>query len=376
VRAAIAICRRDRVTPPPAAVAAARAGHAALLTGDLAAARAGYARAAELAPNERTVLAGYGTTLQLLGELDAAHEVFARCTALHPHAAEDWCNLGGVYCALGRLDQAAHAYREALGHGPAFAPAWRGLVWALTHSSRLDERRAAVAEWAAASPDDPTARHLDLAARGGPAPVRCEAAFVTEHFDDFARDYDRVLAQLETSIAATFAAFWRDAAVTARTVLDAGCGTGSASVWLRGPDRRVVGVDLSPRMLERAAARGLYAELHCADVLAFLAATELRFDAIVLADVLPYFGDTAALFAAAARALAPGGHLLLSHETATTPGHVLAVSGRFQQHPDAIHAAAVAAGFTCRAQHTGSLRREAAHAVAGRCVLFAKSSIP
>ena len=40
-------------------------------------------------------------------------------------------------------------------------------------------------------------------------------------------------------------------------VLDAGCGTGLCGPGLRGRAGRLVGVDLSPEMLKRAAGRGV-----------------------------------------------------------------------------------------------------------------------
>ncbi len=53
-------------------------------------------------------------------------------------------------------------------------------------------------------------------------------------------------------------------------VLDAGCGTGLCAPWLVPYAHRLVGVDLSQAMLDKAAARACYDELAKADLVAFL----------------------------------------------------------------------------------------------------------
>lgn len=374
--AARAEAERALAAAPQSADAQAIVAWLALQAGDLPVAIAHYRRAVALDGNHRVAWAGLGASLQHAGELVAAHEAFTVCVAVEPRFAEDWCNLGGVCAALGRLAEAASAYRRATACAASFSPAWQGLVWALVHAGKDAERQAAIAAWARACPDSPTARHLLRAQSAGPAPDRCEPAFVAEHFDQFAKDYDRVLHDLDTTIAASFAAICRETGVTWRRALDVGCGTGAASEWLAGPDRRLVGVDLSPRMLAIAGGRGRYEELHCGDALTFLASSHERFDLIVLADVLPYFGDTAPLLAAVAHCLLAGGHVLLSHEHADAPGYHLVATGRFQHHPVAIASAATAAGLPVRTSRSGPLRREAGRPVPGWCTLLQKATPP
>jgi SAM-dependent methyltransferase len=53
----------------------------------------------------------------------------------------------------------------------------------------------------------------------------------------------------------------------------------------------LVGVDLSARMLEHAARRGVYERLERADLIEFLRANRGGFDVVVAGDVLCYFGD-------------------------------------------------------------------------------------
>ena len=56
-----------------------------------------------------------------------------------------------------------------------------------------------------------------------------------------------------------------------RRAIDLGCGTGLAATRLRRANRRFIGIDLSPRMIELARLTGLYAELEVAEIVEGLA---------------------------------------------------------------------------------------------------------
>lgn len=62
----------------------------------------------------------------------------------------------------------------------------------------------------------------------------------------------------------------RVAADAGGVVVDGGCGTGLAGLDLRRRARRLIGVDLSSRVLAFAAGRGVYDELAAADVVEWL----------------------------------------------------------------------------------------------------------
>lgn len=361
--AALELAPDDPQTLANAALLAERRGRSA----DAAAL---FERVLAVDPGERTALSWIGARAQEGGNLDRAQWAFTRCLEAHPGFAAGWCNLGGLCVARGRLDAAERAYAHAIALEPELDGGHQGLVW--VHTTRGDEaaRVAAVRAWAAARPAHPVAAHLAGALTPATPPARCSPAFVAALFDDFARDYDRVLANLDTRVAKTLASLWERAGVQARTVLDLGCGTGSASAWLRAPGRRLVGVDLSPRMLQRAHVLGVHDELHQDDALAFLAATEQRFDAVVLADVAPYFGDLAPLLGAVASRLANGGHVLLSCELSPVGRLHLAPTGRFQHAASDLEAAGCAHGLALVAFERGPLRREGGADVPGLCVLL------
>ena len=143
-------------------------------------------------------------------------------------------------------------------------------------------------------PDSPWMDYLLQAVKGERGFDRSPPGYVAEHFDAFAAGFDaQLVGALGYDIPEKIAAALQAAGALAEpgNVLDVGCGTGLCAPWLRLGARTLIGVDLSPRMLEQAAKRGLYDSLACAELTAFLRQAPGRFFLLVAADVLVYVGD-------------------------------------------------------------------------------------
>ncbi|HEX4905682.1 MAG TPA: class I SAM-dependent methyltransferase [Acidimicrobiales bacterium] len=95
------------------------------------------------------------------------------------------------------------------------------------------------------------------------------------------------------------------------TALDAACGTGRHTEHLVARGHRVIAVDASPDMLERARARVPGAEYHEAD-LHELPLPDEHVDLVVCALALAHVPDLDAAFRELARVVKPGGHLVIS----------------------------------------------------------------
>jgi predicted TPR repeat methyltransferase len=195
-------------------------------------------------------------------------------------------------------------------------------------------------------PDNPSMEYLLKAVDGSRDVDRAPPAYITEHFDAFAESFDaQLVGVLGYDLPEKLCAAIQAAAIAGHRydALDAGCGTGLCGPLLLPYVRTLTGVDLSPKMLSQAAKRGLYGELICEDLTAYLKRSAGRFDLIVAADVMIYHGDLAPFFAAAGYALRPGGLLAFSTEVLAEGTYQLLASGRFAQSEAYVRSLATAA---------------------------------
>jgi len=155
------------------------------------------------------------------------------------------------------------------------------------------------------------------ACSGRDVPERASDAFVEATFDSFAASFDAKLAKLQyraPALVAVMAEHVQLPPTRSLDVLDAGCGTGLCGPLFAPYARRLVGVDLSARMLAHARERRVYDDLVKGELTAYLRESLASFDVIVSADTLVYFGPLGEVVAAAAGALRGGGRLIFTLE--------------------------------------------------------------
>src|SRR5262249_20957274 len=92
------------------------------------------------------------------------------------------------------------------------------------------------------------------------------------------------------------------------SVLELGCATGDVLAQVR--PGRGLGVDLSPRMVARARQKYPHLEFQQAD--AVFLKTDIRFDRIIINNMLEYVDDIQGLFQNCQRLLAPRGRILIT----------------------------------------------------------------
>ena len=148
-------------------------------------------------------------------------------------------------------------------------------------------------------------------------------------------------------------------------ILDLGCGTGLAGVVFKSRAARLDGIDLSPAMIEKARARGIYDFLRVGDI---ETPPQNTYDLILAADTLVYLGELTALFRAVAAGLAPDGYFLFTTEAKTGDGFELGPKRRWRHSDAYIREQAAAAGLAVAGLVAASPRTEANQAVPGFAV--------
>ena len=218
-------------------------------------------------------------------------------------------------------------------------------------------------------PDDPVQSYLLAALKHEPI-ARAPDDYVVTYFDMFADVFDQQLVEvLDYHGPEKLQALVASQGKTLARIVDLGCGTGLAGPLLKGAGRVLTGVDLSPRMLEKAAARRLYDHLITSEAVTYLASQERAFDLIFAADFVVYLGDLAPLLTHAARALERGGLLALTIETTDVDDYRLLPSGRFAHRLGYVEDLACDA-FVLRRQEATMIRLEANKPVDGALMLF------
>lgn len=292
--------------------------------------------------------------LKELGDFQAAESSYREALAIDPRYAPAQYNLGAMLLYLGRIDEAVAGLQQTLAIKPAFPAARRKLAAALGCQGEVDAAidmcRSSFAGGGASTdiywqiandltmlgmmqqslpflrksveldPANAAAAQL-LAAFGGTHPERLEAGYVRTLFDDQAERFESHLVKgLQYSVPCDLVALVENHAERAGPwdVLDLGCGTGLVGTYIARHARRLVGVDLSPRMLDQARKLNLYHALECAEVHDMLQASETAtYDVIVAADVFIYIGRLEEIASQARRLLRPGGVFAFSVEEAS-----------------------------------------------------------
>lgn len=322
-------------------------------------------------------------------DYDQAAEHLSRARALRgDDDFAEFTNLGLCYYELNRPDEAVETLWRAIERDAEDLVSHSNLGKALYDQHANGDTAEAIriaGLWLQAFPDNPDAKHIGAAIGGGTVPDVANAAYVADVFDDYAETFDEKLAELGYRAPALLNELLGKHGIGAAeetgadlTVLDAGCGTGLFGALLRPLAARLEGVDLSPGMLKKAAAKKFYDDLAEAELVAYLAERPGRYDLIAAADVFCYFGALDDALAASRDALRPGGHLTFSVEriadASDTAPFVLNESGRYKHDPDHVKALLKAAGFKIRAHRRAVLRHEYGEPVAGLIVLARKDA--
>jgi predicted TPR repeat methyltransferase len=292
---------------------------------------------------------------------------------LEPNQADYFHNLGNVYRKQEEYAKSAEAFRQSIALKPYQAEAYKSL-WRTHYLAREFEEAANVLkQWLAFDPENPIAKHTYAAHMGGDlVPERASDGYVQQTFDGFAASFDNVLARLDyhaPELVAKAVGHVIGSAQSQLTVLDAGCGTGLCGPLLRPYAKRLAGVDLSPKMLAKAAGRRVYEELIEAELVQYLAQRPSSFDLIVSSDTLVYFGDLNPFLQAVRQALLPGGHLVFTLEKwEEGMAFKLNIQGRYSHAPGYVETALAQAGLSALSIEDAVLRKEAGSPVLGLVV--------
>jgi predicted TPR repeat methyltransferase len=289
----------------------------------------------------------FARDLQLKGDLAAAADLLSQATELAPGFASAWFTLGEVREQLGERDAAIAAFRKAQ----------------------------------AADPEDRHGASLRLMLLGAEQLSDMPPAYVRALFDQYAPKFESALvddlgyrgpALLFRAVLAARGAIRKPAFF--KRAIDLGCGTGLAATAFAKEVDHFIGIDLSPRMIEKARLTGLYAELEATDMLQGLRdRPEASADLILAADAMVYLSDLAPVLREAKRVLMPGGLVAFTVETHRGDGVILGEGLRYAHSALCVRASIGDAGLALSRLEELSARNEDNVPVPGLVVVAART---
>jgi predicted TPR repeat methyltransferase len=281
----------------------------------------------------------------------------------------------------GDLVAAADLLEQAIELAPAFVSAWFTLG---EIREQLGERDAAIAAFRKArdvDTSDPHGASLRLMRLGAEELASMPQAYVRTLFDQYAPRFDRALIDdlgyrgpslLFKAVLAARRAVRRPAFF--KRAIDLGCGTGLAATAFAKEVDHFIGIDLSPGMIEKAKATGLYAELEVGDMLDGLRARpDASADLVLAADAMVYVPDLVPILMEVHRVLTPDGLLAFTLERHTGDGVVIGQGLRYAHSPHYVRNALMLARLTLSQLEEQSFRSEGNFPVPGLVVVAAKT---
>jgi len=300
-------------------------------------ARKCYEKVLAISPYHIGAATNLGILLKYLAEFSKSEALLSEVCKNAPNWGQGYYNLANTLVVMGKEKkaEALDTYIKAVEHDPQITSAY-GPITRLSYLLNLPEKAKNVLDkWASTASDEsaPVISHMLAAFSGENIPARANDTYVTKTFDGYAEGFEASLASLEYKGPQLLA----EALVEKKlggsqrlNILDAGCGTGLCSDALSPIARKLIGIDISSKMLKQAKLKQCYDRLVCQSLETAIKQYDDYFDLVVSMDTLVYFGDLEPVLTDVANAIKPGGNLIFTVEKSFKPGtYFLTQSGRY-----------------------------------------------
>ena len=305
------------------------------------------------------------------GDIQPALEESREAVSLNPNVAVAVLALGEALLEADALPTAIAELQRALRLDPGLTRARELIAAAWLKAGEADKALENLHAL-----ENPPAQMI-AACQAIKAAPRSDPGYVRHLFDQFSAEYDqRMIGQL--AYAAPQILFDLAGLIMPGrdrlAILDLGCGTGLAGAVFKTLAAQLDGVDLSPAMIAKAKARGIYDRLEVGDLETSLSVPNRSYDLILAADTLVYLGDLTSVFKGAFNALASGGYFLFTVEKADAEEFELGPKRRWRHGESYLRRLAEQSGFMVAGLVAAAPRQEANQPVEGFAVALTKGT--
>ena len=315
-------------------------------------------RALELSPQNLDAHINYADMLYRQKRLPEALEEYRTAVVIDPGIPEISNNLGVILKDIGEYEEALGLFFNAFNQRPETGEFSVNIAETLTllHGQEPETAVKIAQNWRRQAPDNAFAVHVCAALQGKPENENNQI-YVEKLFDNFADNYELVLQKLDYGVVRSLRNF---TGPVEGTLVDLGCGTGLAGLAYQAAGTRLIGVDISEKMLAQARKKGIYKELIKADIVSWLR-EKPQADAFVAADVFNYIGRLESVIGAAA----PVKLAFSTEDDHSVDTCRLTPSGRFAHNPKYVEKLLQKAGYRRIERQSSVLRTENGQPVKG-----------
>jgi predicted TPR repeat methyltransferase len=255
-----------------------------------------------------------GVAYRETGDPDEAMSCFHKAVEFAPDMAESWNNLGVALDESNMTESASESYRKAIEIRPDYTSAYFNLGISLQKLGRFKEAGEQYNKVLESRPDDEAAQFMLHSMGTSTTPDTAPVEYVRRIFDRCAGTFEKILVKdLEYKTPGLLFDLVHPHLSAKMNVLDLGCGTGLGAQLYRPFAKSLTGIDISSKMLEKAAEKKIYNRLEIFDILQDWDFPQ-KFDLIYSSDVFVYFGNLETIIRSASSYLVSGGIIAFSVE--------------------------------------------------------------
>lgn len=245
-----------------------------------------------------SILNNYAICEKKLGNINGALRIYRSILKLEPCNAYAYYNSGLIHDEQEQLSDAIACYKKATELLPSYISAHNNLGNVYRRAGLIHKALQCYQDTVNLDPNHRNAKHMlnSLLEKKVSAPPE---EYVTGLFDGFAPTFEKkLISQLGYDAPRALVEILKPHLFSnsVEKILDIGCGTGVAGKYLDGICDKIIGVDLSVKMIEKAKEKDTYAELHAGNYLDLLVKTNEKFNVFFATDVFIYIGDLAETF--------------------------------------------------------------------------------
>lgn len=326
-------------------------------------------------PDYGQVWNNLGIAYKETGQQDESMTCFEKAVEFAPDMAEAWNNLGVAQDERNMFDESSNSYRKAIEIHPDYISAHFNFGSTLQKLKQFTEAEKHYRKVLEMKPDDEAAKFMlqslgKISLTSEVAPVE----HVRRIFDQCAGTFEEILVKdLEYKTPELLFDLVCPHLNKEMNVLDLGCGTGLGAQLYRPFAKMLTGVDVSSKMLERAAEKKIYDRLEVFDVLQEWTFPH-KFDLIYSSDVFVYFGNLQRVIGSLSSCLVPQGIVAFSVEKLedNSKNYKLHHGGRFSHSQEYLRHCLGEHGINIIEKTESNIRKQSGDQVKGLLIVAKK----